>query len=332
MLDIKPIIISAPSCAGKTTIRDHVLNLYPDRLKKVITVTTREPRENEVNGVDYIFLNTEEFNKLVEKDEFIEYTQVFNNMYGSLKSSVDDVLAEGFFPVIILDVVGKKKFEAIYPNNYSFFILPGSIEEIEQRLKERNTSEEDFRIRLDTAKMEIEESKNYDYIINNDSDINESVGDFVSIISPFIGAPMDRSTYNLMQTFKTCNEVQLFTLLEGIVTLFFQVNEAVRTGRLEVDDKVEREMSSIKESLFLGIKYTGRFGVTQPLSEMQDRGVAQEGKFLYVAPSDEYQKWFDFWTKWKFSLTREQWSEVDNALAKDLDEIPYIPPKRWNEV
>ncbi len=330
MLDIKPIIISAPSAAGKTTIRDHILNLYPDRLKKVITVTTREPRENEVNGVDYIFLSIDEFNKLVEKDEFIEYTQVFNNMYGSLKSSVDDVLAEGLFPVIILDVVGKKKFEAIYPNNYSFFILPGSIEEIEQRLKERNTSEEDFRLRLDTAKMEIEESKNYDYIINNDSDINESVGDFVSILSPFIGAPMDRSTYNLMQTFKTCNEVQLFTIIEGIVNLFFQANEAIRSGKLEVDAKVEQEMISIKESLFLGIKYTTRFGVTQPLVEMNDRTRSNDNKFVYVAPSDEYQKWFDFWARWKYSLTREQWIDVDNALAKDID-IPYIPTKNWND-
>jgi guanylate kinase len=331
MLDIKPIIISAPSAAGKTTIRDHILNLYPDRLKKVITVTTREPRDGEVNGVDYIFLNSEEFNKLVEKDEFIEYTQVFNNMYGSLKSSVDSVLDEGLFPVIILDVVGKKKFEAIYPNNHSFFILPGSIEEIESRLKERNTSEEDFRIRLDTAKMEIEESRNYDYIINNDSDINESIEDFVSILSPFVGAPMDRSTYNLMQTFKTCNEVQLYSIIEGIVTLFFQVNESIRAGKMEVDEKVEREMVSIKESLFLGIKFTGRFGVTQPLVEMNDQSDGNGKQFLYVAPSDEYQKWFDFWSRWKYSLSRDQWNEVDKALSEDSDTIPYMPSKRWNQ-
>jgi guanylate kinase len=331
MSNIKPIIISAPSCAGKTTIRDALLSYFPDRLKKVITVTTREPRENEVNGVDYIFLNKEEFNAFVEQGEFIEYTEVFNNMYGSLKVSIDSVMEEGLYPVIILDVIGKKKFEVLYPDNYSFFILPGSLEEIEQRLKERNTSNEDFTARLEGAKIEMEESRNYQYIINNDSELNITVNEFVTLMETLIGPRSDSSANNLAEVFKTCNEVQLFTIIEGIVTLFFQVNEALRQGKLQADLKVEQEMSSMKESLFLGIKYTNRFGVEEPLTGMQNANVTEQNKFLYVAPSEEYQKWFDFWSRWKHSLTQSQWLEIDKALSEDAEVIPYAPKKRWNE-
>ena len=165
------IIFSAPSGAGKTTLVHHVLNVPEFRLKFSVSAASREIRSNEKDGVDYHFLSIDEFRARIENDDFVEWEQVYENQYyGTLKSEVERIWAEGFNAIFDVDVIGginlKKHFgeKAI-----SIFVQPPSIKALGDRLRGRSTEDEaSLSKRLDKAGEEMEKASQFDVILVND--------------------------------------------------------------------------------------------------------------------------------------------------------------------
>ena len=164
----KVIVVSAPSGAGKTTIVRNVLEKIPEIVFS-ISATTRTRRDFEVNGVDYFFLNEDEFKKKIEADEFVEWETFYGYYYGTLKSFVNSEIENGNSVLLEVDVKGAMKIKDVYPDAVSIFILPPSIGELKNRLINRKTeTEEDLLKRFDRAKMEIEYQKHFKYKVIND--------------------------------------------------------------------------------------------------------------------------------------------------------------------
>lgn len=167
----KLFVMSAPSGAGKTTLKDLVIREFPD-IHYSISATTRPPREGEMEGVHYFFKTREEFFFMIENNLLVEWNEVHGNYYGTPKSFVEDTLQAGFRVIFDLDVFGKVNFDKVYPESTGILLLPPNFEVLEQRLRARNTdSEEVIHLRLENAKKEIEFAKKhgcYEYIIIND--------------------------------------------------------------------------------------------------------------------------------------------------------------------
>ena len=167
----KLIVFSAPSGSGKTTIVRHLLKLDLG-LDFSISATSRKPRGKEVNGKDYHFISTEEFQKHIENDDFIEYEEVYtNNYYGTLKSEVQSIWKKGRHVVFDIDVIGGLNIKKKFPKQtLAIFVQPPSIKEMERRLRGRKTdSEEKIKERVDKASKEMKYASNFDYILVNDS-------------------------------------------------------------------------------------------------------------------------------------------------------------------
>jgi guanylate kinase len=164
--------MSAPSGAGKTTLKDLVITEFPD-IHYSISATTRAPREGEINGVHYFFKTKEEFFYMIEHNLLVEWNEVHGNYYGTPKCFVEETLAAGFRVIFDLDVFGKMNFDKVYPESTGILVLPPNFEVLEQRLRARNTdSEEVIQLRLKNAKMEIEFAKTcgkYEFILINDN-------------------------------------------------------------------------------------------------------------------------------------------------------------------
>lgn len=161
-------VISSPAGGGKTTITNLLLEEIPF-LRKITTYTTRQKRKNEIDGVDYVFLKKEEFEKLISENAFLEYALVHGNYYGTPKKDVFDLLEKGFDVILVIDVQGMKQVKQIYPDVITIFILPPSIDELINRMKIRGESEEEIQKRLKTAEKEIPYWKEYDYLVINDN-------------------------------------------------------------------------------------------------------------------------------------------------------------------
>ncbi len=161
-------IVSSPAGGGKTTITNLLLEEL-SFLKKITTYTTRQKRKNEIDGVDYVFLTKEVFEKLISENAFLEYAIVHGNYYGTPKKEVFDLIEKGFDAILVIDVQGMKQVKQIYPEVITIFILPPSIDELVSRMKIRGESEEEIQKRLNTAKNEIPYWKEYDYIVINDN-------------------------------------------------------------------------------------------------------------------------------------------------------------------
>lgn len=136
----KAIIITAPSGSGKTTITNRVLEEL-DHLEYSVSATTRHPREGEKDGVDYYYITPDEFRKKIQDDEFIEWEEVYKDMfYGTLKSEVERIWNKGNAVIFVVDVVGAKNLKEYFKDNaLSIFIKPPSLEVLEQRLLERGS-------------------------------------------------------------------------------------------------------------------------------------------------------------------------------------------------
>ncbi len=170
------IVLSAPSGAGKTTIARYLLSRFTDKLRFSVSATTREKRPGEIDGKDYYFLSREEFEHRIGAGELIEYEEIFGNYYGTLHSEVDDALARGEFLVFDVDVKGALSLRLAYPNDtFLLFVAPPSMEELERRLRYRQTeSDEQIAIRTARAEMEMQWQKEFDEVIVN-SDLNKSL-------------------------------------------------------------------------------------------------------------------------------------------------------------
>jgi guanylate kinase len=175
-----PIILSGPSGVGKDTIIDKWSQANP-RIRKVVTYTTRAPREGEVDGVHYHFVTKAKFDELVESGAFLEWKEVHGHFYASPLSDTLQLVKDGFFPVLKIDVQGAMDAMELLPGCMSFFIAPPSMEELERRIRERKSeTPEQIEARLATAREEMSLQDEYDFVIIND--VVEEVIDRLDII------------------------------------------------------------------------------------------------------------------------------------------------------
>ena len=169
MNDSKLIIFSAPSGAGKSSLIKKLIELSESTIDLSVSVTTREPRDGEVHGVDYFFISEQEFLKLEKQDAFLESANVHGFYYATLKSFVDEKTRSGISVILDIDVQGFKQVKQTSQDNVSIFILPPSLEELEQRLFNRGSeSAESIKKRLKNALIELRSAEIFDYVVVND--------------------------------------------------------------------------------------------------------------------------------------------------------------------
>lgn len=176
-----PIILTAPSGAGKTTLSRAIVKLHPE-IHYSISVTSRPPRPAEQDGVDYHFVSVADFEKMLEGGELIEWAMVHDNYYGTPKRHIQDRLDAGTDVIMDIDTVGARAIKKLYPQAASIFVLPPSLEELARRLVGRATDgEEVIKKRLNRAKLEMAEISDFEYFIVND-DFEQAVHRVVAII------------------------------------------------------------------------------------------------------------------------------------------------------
>ncbi|APF28706.1 guanylate kinase [Clostridium sporogenes] len=174
------IVISGPSGAGKGTICKELLK--KEDLWVSVSATTRSPRKGEENGVHYFFLNKDEFNERIEKDDFLEYAKVHQNLYGTPKSSVLEKINNGNNVILEIDIQGALKVKETYPEGIFIFILPPSMEELKNRIINRGSeTSETLMIRFKAAYKEINYVSKYNYAVVNDT-VEDAVNKVRSII------------------------------------------------------------------------------------------------------------------------------------------------------
>jgi len=184
----KLIVFSAPSGSGKTTIVHHLLSQNELNLAFSISATSREIRGKELDGKDYYFISAKKFKKLINKNKFIEYEEVYtNNFYGTLKKEVKRLRKEGKNVIFDIDVIGglniKKQFTK---KTLAIFVKPPSLEEMERRLRNRKTdSEEKIIERLAKAEREMSFAKDFDVILIND-DLEKAKKEAFNVVSKFL--------------------------------------------------------------------------------------------------------------------------------------------------
>lgn len=165
----KLYVISGSSGVGKGTLIKEFLSRHPE-FKLSVSCTTRAPREGEKHGVNYFYLTREDFKTCIENNEFLEWAEFSGNMYGTQKAYVEEKLALGKNLILEIDTQGALNVKKIMPEATLIFILPPSFEELEARLRGRHTeTEEAIQKRLKSTKLEIENSKFFDYQVVNDN-------------------------------------------------------------------------------------------------------------------------------------------------------------------
>jgi guanylate kinase len=176
-----PVILSSPSGGGKTTIARELLRQRRD-LGYSVSCTTRAPRAGEVEGRDYYFLSRAEFARRRERGDFAESAEVHGNLYGTLRSEVERVLAEGKHVIMDIDVQGAQQFTRAFPESVTVFVLPPSADVLLERLRQRQTeSKEQLAKRLLSALQELQAVELYEYVVVND-ELTKAVHRVSSII------------------------------------------------------------------------------------------------------------------------------------------------------
>ena len=183
----KVVIFSAPSGSGKTTLVKHCLEVFPS-LEFSISATTREPRGSEVHGKDYYFFSSEEFRQKISEDAFVEYEEVYaDKFYGTLKSEIERIWDSQKVVIFDVDVVGGLNLKKILGEKaMSVFIAPPSVDELEQRLINRDTdSEETIKTRINKAQEELEYKNQFDEVLVND-DLDKAKQEIEKLVQKFI--------------------------------------------------------------------------------------------------------------------------------------------------
>ncbi len=161
------IVFSGPSGAGKDTVLEQLLK--KSDIVKSVSATTRAMREGETDGTDYYFVSREAFLSMIEKGEMLEYAEYVGNFYGTPRKPVEQWLSEGKDVLLKIEVQGGRKVKSLMPESVGIFIMPPSPEELERRLRNRGTDDEDaIRKRLQTAVEEMKCAGDYDYVVVND--------------------------------------------------------------------------------------------------------------------------------------------------------------------
>lgn len=183
----KLVIFSAPSGSGKTTIVRELLKRFP-QFEFSISATSRQPRGQERDGVDYYYLSNDEFRARVERDEFVEWEEVYaGTCYGTLKSEMERIWAKGNIIVFDVDVMGGINLKSLFGDDAcSIFIMPPSVEELERRLRGRGTdSEEVIQKRINKAEFELSKADQFDFTVVNDV-LDVAVDEATDIITNFL--------------------------------------------------------------------------------------------------------------------------------------------------
>lgn len=176
-----PIVISAPSGCGKDTILEQLFKIN-DNLSYSVSATTRAIREGETDGVSYYFHTREEFEKMIENAEVLEYTEYCGNYYGTPKEAVNSMLDKGRDVILKIEVEGAMNVKKIFPEAVLIFILPPSMSELERRLRKRGTeNEETIAARIAQAKVEMGFADKFDYLVVNGA-LEKAVSDVNSVI------------------------------------------------------------------------------------------------------------------------------------------------------
>lgn len=205
-----PIVLSAPSGAGKTTIAQALLKRRQD-VGYSVSCTTRAPRPGEVDGVNYHFLSASEFEARVGRGEFAEWAEVHGNRYGTLRSTIEGVLGAGKHVLLAIDVQGARQVVSAFPEAVTIFVVPPSMEILVARLEARRSdSPEALALRLRNARKELREADRYQHVVEND-DLVTAVQRVESIIEqeglrqerlPALGADVGGLVAHLLQEFE----------------------------------------------------------------------------------------------------------------------------------
>jgi guanylate kinase len=176
------LVLSSPSGGGKTTIARALLSAR-DNLGFSISATTRAPRPGEKNGVDYHFMDVEQFVERRERGEFLEWAEYSGNLYGTLEAEVDRVLGEGHHVVLDIEIDGARQVRERRSDVVSIFVLPPSAEKLVERLvgRDRDTVDAKVYARLMRALEEVREASEYDYVVVND-ERTQAVSEVAAII------------------------------------------------------------------------------------------------------------------------------------------------------
>ena len=178
----KLFVFAAPSGAGKTTLVHAIVTKHPE-LRFSISYTTRKPRRNEADGVDYLFVTRREFMRLRNEGEMLEYAEVFDNYYATSRSQVEKHLADNRNVILEIDWQGARQVRESMPECITIFILPPSVEELERRLRDRRTdAPEVIERRLRDALSDMSHWDEFDHVIIND-DLNQAIADLEAVLA-----------------------------------------------------------------------------------------------------------------------------------------------------
>lgn len=181
-VDGKLFVFAAPSGAGKTTLVHAIVTKHPE-LRFSISYTTRKPRRNEADGVDYLFVTRREFMRLRDEGEMLEFAEVFDNYYATSRSQVEKHLADKRNVILEIDWQGARQVRESMPECITIFILPPSVEELERRLRDRRTdAPEVIERRLRDALSDMSHWDEFDHVIIND-DLNQAVADLEAVLA-----------------------------------------------------------------------------------------------------------------------------------------------------
>jgi len=174
-------VVSGPSGSGKSTLIREVRQKVPD-LGYSISHTSRPPRGQEKNGVEYHFVSKENFRKMIDNGEFVEWAEVYQDLYGTSVSSLRSQITMGLDVIMDIDVQGAKNIKDHFKDAIRIYVLPPSLEILEKRLRDRGTDDEKaIRTRLKKAGKEIKNCVSYDYLVFNDQ-LDQAVEELKSIL------------------------------------------------------------------------------------------------------------------------------------------------------
>lgn len=177
------IVISGPSGVGKDTIARRLIERRPDSFYFVVTATTRQPRVDEIHGKDYFFLSTDQFARMIEEDELLEYAMVYNDYKGVPKRQIREALNSGRDVIMRVDPQGAATIRKLIPNAVSIFLIAESEDAMVTRLRERKSeTPEGLSLRIATARQEMKRIREFDYCVINAQERHEQAVEHVLCI------------------------------------------------------------------------------------------------------------------------------------------------------